>query len=457
MPWQLATSLSKSQPNPSPANTVADCSFPFAPQEAVHCALHAPRPARRPVLYLTNKLRRRPDSGGAKREHEILCRLHERFDLHYVACTPAFEEERAIVCAPPLPFISVTILRTGKLLPPPADAALPERMRDHASPIGQKVVDWLLRQYQPQLIHCEGYFLMQHLPSQTPPPVVLLEENVEFELDRDRARVSGWDQDIALASRVAERIETACWKRAHACVAVTSEDAQIIQAKAPASRVSSLPNGGTAASQPLLNADSRQALYVANYNWAPSRDACLHLLDQLWPRIVATNSRAKLLLAGAGMDPELRRRALDAKNVEIESPYDTFAEIAQRSAVFISPLRFGGGHKMKIVEALCAGLPIVATPLSLRGFSSEARQAAITTQDLNEFATFTAKLLANPDACRQMGEASLDAARRLPGWDSVANGLADVWTTTLAVAASDPIAPLARAESRESPSVHPRT
>lgn len=383
------------------------------------------------MLYLTNKLRRYPDSGGARREHELLRRLTGRFDIHYVAFTPDFPEEAGAVETPPLAFASTTVVAAGDAAPPASGPSLPERISAHAAPIGREVIAWLARSFAPRLVHCEGYFLMQHLPETLGLPIVLQEENIEFELDRDRTRVQGEGRSAAAVHSLAEEIEVACWRRATACIAVTREDAEILRARAPKVPTVCLVNGGEAAPQPLAAPDSGRALYVANFKWAPSRDACCYLLEDIWPRVRQLNPEAELLLAGAEMDDGLRRQAALAEGVEIESPFDTFSEVAARCALLVSPLRFGGGHKMKIVEALCAGLPIVATPLSLRGFGEEVRRTVAATANPTAFAALTAALLTSPEVCRNMARASLTAARELPGWDQVADGLAEVWLGAL--------------------------
>lgn len=409
---------------------------------ADHAALHRPRdqlPGRKPsVLYLTNKLRRQPDSGGARREYEILRRLTPRFDIHYVALTPNFEEERATLDALPLPFASATLVRTH------AETARDsktfgtwnERFAHHAAPVGRSVLAWLLQRYRPAVVHCEGCFLLQHLENSLCQPLVLLEENVESELGRDRDRIADLDpsgpdyrseEDKTGSNAETERIETALWHRADALVAVTKEDAEIMHARVPGAKVTCLPNGGNPAAAPLLDAESGRALYVANFAWAPSRDACLHLLDTLWPHVLAINTAARLLLAGAGMDASLRAKAAQLPGVEVTSPFGSFQDVAARAALCISPLRFGGGHKMKVVEALCAGLPIIATSLSLRGFSSRVREAVIVADDMDTFAARTAALLSAPDVCRRLGHASLHAAADLAKWIDVADGLARVW------------------------------
>lgn len=104
--------------------------FPFASGTALRRAGERLAGRGSFVLYLTNKLRHQPDSGRARREHEILRRL-----------APGFEEERATLDALLLPFASPTLVRTEAEAPGrgggPA-AAREERFARRAAPMGRR-------------------------------------------------------------------------------------------------------------------------------------------------------------------------------------------------------------------------------------------------------------------------------------------------------------------------------
>ena len=46
----------------------------------------------------------------------------------------------------------------------------------------------------------------------------------------------------------------------------------------------------------------RTCLYVANYGWAPSRDAAIHLLRDIWPHVISRVPGSELVMAGSGLD-----------------------------------------------------------------------------------------------------------------------------------------------------------
>ena len=102
-----------------------------------------------------------------------------------------------------------------------------------------------------------------------------------------------------------------------------------------------------------------EILFVAGFAHPPNVDAAKFLVRDILPLILARNPDARLVLAGSNPTPEVRELAGPA--VEVTGSLSD-AELAARygsARVAVVPLRFGAGVKLKIVEALWKGLPLV--------------------------------------------------------------------------------------------------
>lgn len=381
------------------------------------------------VIYVTNKLRNVPDSGGARRDFELLKRLVNRFDVHFVAVTPDFTEEEGNVGQTGIDFASETIVAAGRDY---AQANDPLRIANHASTVALDVIRDTAFQFDVSLIHVNGYFLMPHICLRLTQPIVLQEENIEWKLERDRARLSaGLDPGVNHAI-YGKEIEMAAWRRATHCIAVAEEDADHIRGYIPTSRVHCIPNGvdpvncGSDETGPG-DQDQPYALFVGNYGWPPSRDAAEYIGSKLWPAVRAIHPNAKIKIAGSGADDQLIEKLMHSPGVDFIGRYTSFAELLSQNTVFLSAIRFGGGNKMKIAEALSFGLPTVATPESLRGFSTQARNAIIICDDTQSLAENTAKLLLSDDFRNAQSHAMKTAASALPDWDTTAQTVAKIW------------------------------
>ena len=146
-------------------------------QDLPRTRIFSPGPS---IIYVTNESVFPPVSGGAVREYNLLKYLAQQYEIHFVAFTPRFEQERSSAERLLKLFASVTLVKPAA--PLIDHQAIPLRVLQHAHPEGRRIIAALLDRYKPVLLHLEGYFLYQHLPNDCSSPVVLGIENIEYEL-----------------------------------------------------------------------------------------------------------------------------------------------------------------------------------------------------------------------------------------------------------------------------------
>ena len=235
------------------------------------CAYHRSRPRniRDPsatVLYISNQLPIPPFSGGQLREFQLLQRLCISFHIHFVAFTCDGTRDQLNTEAFLEHVDSVTLIEVRNELD--VSNIEPPRVQRFRCTYGRNVIDQLLAHATPDLIHVEGYFLMQHVPA-TEIPIVLAEENIEYLLDHDASQA-----ELQRFADIGRTRELEAWQRATLCVAVTPEDVKVISDSDPHIRVRCVGSGF----DHLGNSKTRHsvtppvALYAGNYAWGPSED-----------------------------------------------------------------------------------------------------------------------------------------------------------------------------------------
>src|SRR5205085_1948979 len=137
------------------------------------------------------------------------------------------------------------------------------------------------------VVHVEGFYLMQHVPRWTPVPVLLAEQNVEYDLERQRAGTVELEDrfGVLLQCVRTRRAEIEIWQRAGRLVAITPEDQEMIQAAAPRIDVRVVPDGvdhlpacrATLAPPRVARPSDPLLALVANFAYPPNVDAALHL------------------------------------------------------------------------------------------------------------------------------------------------------------------------------------
>ena len=199
-------------------------------------------------------------------------------------------------------------------------------------------------------------------------PVVLNTHNVEAEVLRSLAdRESRPPQRLRLRweARKTEALERRAVAAAAAVAATSDEDAAILE-RLGARRLVVVPNGVDCAGIAWLGPGSGETLaYVGHFAYRPNVDAALELIGSVLPRVQTERPRARALVIGRDPPPGLRSPAREGVTVTGAVP-DVMPHL-RGARVLVAPIRSGGGTRLKVLEALAAGVPVVSTRLGVSG------------------------------------------------------------------------------------------
>ncbi|MFO7653800.1 MAG: glycosyltransferase family 4 protein [Candidatus Krumholzibacteriia bacterium] len=124
----------------------------------------------------------------------------------------------------------------------------------------------------------------------------------------------------------------------------------------------------------------RRFLFLGSFAHRPNRVAAELLVADIWPRVAAELPEAELVLAGrgsrrflAGLSDDRRRRA---PRVRALGFVEDLAGLCGGSLALVAPLHEGGGIKIKVLEAMAQGLPVVTTTIGAEGIADPADDAA---------------------------------------------------------------------------------
>lgn len=143
-----------------------------------------------------------------------------------------------------------------------------------------------------------------------------------------------------------------------------------IQAVNPAAELTIVPVGIDVTLYSYIP-DDRRAVepvvsVIGNMGWYPTHSAAIRLLTQLWPQIKARVPTAKLQLVGWGAKDALADY-LTLPDIEIEENVPDTRPYFERTAVMLYAPGRGSGMKIKILEALAYGVPVVTTSEGVEG------------------------------------------------------------------------------------------
>ncbi len=152
----------------------------------------------------------------------------------------------------------------------------------------------------------------------------------------------------------------------------------------------------------VVLADPRSAepvvLLSGNLGYRPTVRAARWFADRIWPRLRDREPAAKLILAGARPAAAVRRLA-SAPGIEVFGDVEDLGVHLARARVAIAPMASGSGVPIKILEALAAGVPVVADPWSAAGLEDPSAVAAAQNED--EWVETVSRLLDDADSARR--------------------------------------------------------
>jgi glycosyltransferase involved in cell wall biosynthesis len=114
----------------------------------------------------------------------------------------------------------------------------------------------------------------------------------------------------------------------------------------------------------------RRIAFVGSMDYHANVDAVVSFASEIWPRLSEQQPGFIFTIVGRDPDAEVRRLAL-IPGIEVTGTIDDVRPYYHEMLAAIIPLRVGGGSRLKILEAMAAGVPVVSTALGAEGLDVE--------------------------------------------------------------------------------------
>lgn len=207
--------------------------------------------------------------------------------------------------------------------------------------------------------------------------------------------------------RLLKRYEGSVCRRFDAVTAVSEEDrAALEEAMGESREISVIPIAiDTDEVRPVVRKpDGDHILHIGTMYWPPNIDGILWFLHQVFPLIRARRPDTIMDVVGARPPDEIVRFSNPAEGINVTGYVEDVNPYLEQAAVMVIPLWAGGGMRVKILNAMAQGLPIVSTSLGCEGIAVEDRRHILIADTPEQFAQATLKLLDERSLADQIGE-----------------------------------------------------
>ncbi len=394
------------------------------------------------ILWLNAGLLLPLDKGGKLRTWHLMRHLALRHEISYLSFAEPGQTEADRTGMREVAAHLVTIPRTdrakgtagfyldaGRYL---ADG-VPYGVAKYRSAAYRAALEQLLSTGAFDAIVCDFLPPVVNLPQHLPCPAILFTHNVEAEIWRRHAENASNPLSRFLMTqqwRRMLRFEQDALARFDLVLAVSDADRQTFNRlyagalKTPAHVVQT--GVDTTYFAPMTDRPERRAhlVFTGSMDWLPNEDGMLYFVRDILPRIRQVEPETTLSIIGRAPTPAVRRLANEA-GIEVTGRVDDVRPHIADGAVYVVPLRIGGGTRLKIFEAMAMGKAVVSTTVGAEGLPVTTGQNVVIADEPARFAQAVVHLIRDAESRRRIAS----EARRLVvdryDWSAVAGDFED--------------------------------
>lgn len=273
---------------------------------------------------------------------------------------------------------------------------------------------------------CIADFLvaMPNIPDGGRTPIVHFSHNVEHMIWKRLCMLERrpWRRVLLeIEWRKMRRYEARACRKADLTIAVSAQDRGLLEANAPGARIREIATGVDVdyfAPQGTQE-DPMHLVFTGSMDWHPNEDAILYFINDILPRIRRELPQVTLSVVGRNPSGQLQTVAAGA-GVEVTGTVVDVRPYVDAAAVYVVPLRIGGGTRLKIFEALSMGKVVVSTSVGAEGLPLVDGQHFVRADDPASFAAAVVSLLGDQARRRALGSAGRRLTHERYAWHQVA-------------------------------------
>jgi polysaccharide biosynthesis protein PslH len=177
----------------------------------------------------------------------------------------------------------------------------------------------------------------------------------------------------------------------------------------------------TATGEPRRN----RILFVGSMDYHANVEGIVNFARSVWPKVFKLLPQTKLTVAGRNPTPEVRKLT-ELPAVEVTGTVEDMRPYYREALVSIVPLNVGGGSRLKICEAMAAGVPVVSTRLGAEGIDTKHEESIILAETAEEFCEAIQNLARDSGKSQAIAAAGRQLVLAKYDWSIIGQRLAEI-------------------------------
>lgn len=404
------------------------------------------------ILWLKTELLHPVDKGGRIRTYHMLKELKREHHVTYLtlddgsaapdARARATEYCHELVCVPhhtrPKFSAGFYVELAENMVSP-----LPYFIKKYQSDFMRREIMRLTDNGDFDVVVCDFLHPSVNMPDGVPCATVLFQHNVEAMIWKRHYEVqmnpikkaylyTQWRKSVAYEKRACLSFDSV--------VAVSADDRELMRREYGVERVADVPTGvdtefyrpGAAARDGIVPVEARDdsnrhnLVFTGSMDWLPNEDAIQYFTTEIMPRVRAEVPDVTLTVVGRKPYASLVELGKRDPSIEVTGRVEDVRPYMERAAVYIVPIRIGGGTRLKIYEAMAMEVPMVSTTIGAEGLPVTDNSELLLADTPETFAAATVRLLKDKDFAKSLAARAAETVREKYGWNGVASAFAQV-------------------------------
>ncbi len=358
------------------------------------------------VLILSPFLPYPPKDGGRLKMYNMIKTLSFDYDIILLSFLEIQDENKFIRHLKLFCKDVFTVLRRPSPLSNTEEVIMPEVVKAFYSVEFKEKLEFIIKNYKIDILQVEYTFMSHYVCNIRNIPKILVEHDTSlFSLFSSYEkplnggyfiRFNDWLKKVRFHKRVYQWFDK--------IVVFNQEEAKNVKKLAYKADISVIPIGLDLNTYGVLHTQEKSLdlIFVGYFGHFPNIDGLFYFCDKIFPLIQRELPEVSLYIIGSGMPDEIKELS-ERKNIHIIGEVEDIRCYIANAKVFIAPLRLGRGMRVKILEAMAMGLPVVSTSIAANGIRLKNGREIIIENIPKKFARAAICLLKNAVLRKELG------------------------------------------------------
>jgi glycosyltransferase involved in cell wall biosynthesis len=310
---------------------------------------------------------------------------------------------------------------TGFLYP------LPFSVLAHKSKAFKEKIEEIIENNNIDIVHIDTVGLSEYKKYVNDVPCIITHHNIESSLMARRSKVeSNWLARFYVAKQSQKLREYEARESAKYPVNVmmSKTDSDELKEMSPGVVTTIVPNGVDI--DYFRNQHKKQEnaiIYTGGMNMFANKDAVMYLLSDIWPMLKSKIPDIKFYIIGQDPPKELINLSAEDSGIKVLGYVDDIRPYVAKSAIYVVPLRVGGGTRLKVLDALAQGKAIVSTSIGSEGIDVTDRKNIYLEDTSKGFSDSIIELIHDDEKREELGKQARILAEEKYAWPSITEEL----------------------------------